>query len=598
MKPWISLVLAGLTLASLSFARCAHADTSLDARRSSLKGLLAEQWEFTLRTNPEQATNYGDNRWNDKLTDFSSEGIEMRLAKAREFLSRFEALDATGFTDQEALNRALMIRDLKAWEIPVSQMSGVHLRYAQFVSLLPFKTARDYENYVARLKALPAAFDQVTVQMRKGMAEGLMPPRFLLEKVAVQCHTIDSKAAAETPFAEPFSRFPDAVAPKDRDRLRASGMAAIESGVLPAYRKFEVFVRTEYAPRGRTELGIWALPEGDARYAAAVRATTTTDLSPEEIHQLGLKQVAQLEVEELEIAKKLGFADVRSLRAAATKDPKLHPASREDMLDRYRAFTAGMWKKLPGLFGRLPKAQLEVRAVEQFREKEAAEAQYQGGTPDGSRPGHVEVNTGDFADRSTVQIEATSYHEGVPGHHMQIALAQELETLPPFRQHAHYTAFVEGWALYAERLGKELGFYQDPYSDYGRLESELLRGVRLVVDSGFHYKHWSRQQVVDYFHEHTATDEPAVQAETDRYISWPAQALSYKVGQLKILELRERARTALGEHFELRGFHDEVLSGGALPLDVLSTRIDSWIAAQKGQQAGSGSAPAGGGGSR
>jgi uncharacterized protein (DUF885 family) len=282
-----------------------------------------------------------------------------------------------------------------------------------------------------------------------------------------------------------------------------------------------------------------------------------------------------------QVATKLGYSDLKSLNAAIEKDPKPHPHSRQQILDLYKHYIDQMYTKLPQLFGRLPKAKVVVEPTEAFREKEASGAEYQQGSPDGARPGRVQVNTSSPEQRKILNAESTAYHEGVPGHHLQISIQQELPTLPPFRQQGGYTAFAEGWALYSERLGKEVGFYQDPYSDYGRLQDEMLRAIRLVVDTGFHYKHWTRDQVVQFFHDHSAVDEVEVQSETDRYIAWPGQALAYKVGQLKISELRERAKKALGPKFDVRGFHDEVLGAGALPMDVLEKRIDNWIAAQK-----------------
>ena len=433
-------------------------------------------------------------------------------------------------------------------------------------------------------------FDQTVIQMRKGMAEGLMPPRFLLEKVVGQANGIGTQEAEKSPFAHPFDEFPKAISEADQKRLREQGLAAIRESVLPAYVKFAKFVGDEYAPKGRTEPGIWALPDGDARYAFRVKDSTTTNLTPEEIHQLGLAQVKEIEGRMLGVANQLGYKDVKSFNAAVAKDPKLHAHSRQEILDLYQKYTDQMYPKLPELFGRLPKAKLEIMAVEEFREKEASGAGYVQGTPDGSRPGHVMVNTGDFAERSLLNIETTAYHEGVPGHHMQIAIAQELPALPPFRQQEYYTAYTEGWALYSERLGKELGFFQDPYSYYGHLADDMLRAIRLVVDTGFHYKHWTRQQVVDFFHEHSASDEPEVQSETDRYISSPGQALGYKIGQLEILKLRQYAKDQLGNKFDIRGFHDQVLGAGALPMDVLGDRIHEWVAQQK-QSAGV--APAG-----
>jgi uncharacterized protein (DUF885 family) len=340
------------------------------------------------------------------------------------------------------------------------------------------------------------------------------------------------------------------------------------------------FVRDDYAPHGRKDPGNWALPDGEERYRVAVKRMTTTDMTPEQIHQLGLSEVARIENEELAIAKKLGFADLKSFRESLRSNQQIHPKSREEILDNYRKYETQMWAKLPSLFGRLPKAKLEVMPIQAFMEKQAA-THYDQGTPDGSRPGHVFVNTYDYANQLTISDESTAYHEGVPGHHMQIAIAQELPELPPFRQNAFYTAFIEGWALYSERLGKEVGFYQDPYSDYGRLDDEILRAVRLVLDTGVHYKKWTREQMVQYFRDHTSNSEAGIQSETDRYIAWPGQALAYKVGQLTILRLREKAKNELGDKFDIRAFHDEVIGAGPLPLDVLEKRIDGWIGAQK-----------------
>ena len=514
-------------------------------------------------------------------------------SKSRLFLARFEAIDTTGFPDQEVLNKQLMVRDLqmglegarfKPWEMPVNQFSGIHIDAPQLVSILSFESVKDYEDYITRLKLLPRLFDENMVQMRKGMADGLMPPKILLEQVVVQANGIATTEAEKSPFAHPFDKFPDAISQPDRKRLRDSGLAAIRGSLLPAYVKFTAFVRDDYAPKGRTEPGVWALPDGAERYAFRVKESTTTNLTPEEIHQIGLAQVKEIEGRMLGVAHQLGYPDLKSFYVAIKANPKLHPQSREEILDLYRKHIDEMYTRLPDLFGRLPKGKLDVEPIEEFREKEAA-THYVQGTPDGSRKAHVMVNTGDFAHRTTLDIETTAYHEGVPGHHMQIAIAQELPDLPPYRQQENYTAYTEGWALYAERLGKEVGFYQDPYSYYGHLQDDMLRAIRLVVDTGFHYKHWSRQQVVDFFHEHSAIDEPEVQSETDRYMAWPAQALGYKIGQLEILKLRQYSKDELGAKFDLRAFHDQVLAGGAVPLDVLSSRIHEWVEQQKSQAA-------------
>ncbi|HEY7575156.1 MAG TPA: DUF885 domain-containing protein, partial [Thermoanaerobaculia bacterium] len=419
-----------------------------------------------------------------------------------------------------------------------------------------------------------------------GMAAGLMPPHFLLEKVAGQCRSIWDTKPEDSPFAQPLKKMPESFSAAERERLSAAVLSAIRDSVDPAYRKFGAFVEKKYAPKGRTEPGMWALPDGAARYAAVVKSQTTTDLTPEEIHRIGLSEVARIEGEMLVIAKKLGYPNLEAFNAAVAKDPKLRAKSGEQILDLYRKYIAQMKPKLPQLFGRLPKADCIVLPVEPFREKEASGASYEQGTPDGKRPGHVMVNTSDATSRKTISMESTAYHEGLPGHHLQIAIAQELDELPPVRRQVGYTAFVEGWALYSERLGKEVGFYQDPYNDYGRLQDEMLRAIRLVVDTGLHAKKWTRQQVVDYFHDHSAIDEVEVQSETDRYISDPGQALAYKIGQLKILELREKSRKELAGGFDIRRFHDTVLDAGAVPLDVLTSRVDAWIASGKKTAAG------------
>jgi uncharacterized protein (DUF885 family) len=577
------LLAAGVTVTAASPAE-------LESRRKAMKDLLTEQWEYTLSHSPEFASILGDKRWNDKLSDFSQEEIERDLAKTKEFLDRFEAIDPTDFPDQEALTRTLLVRSFreqledarfKNWQVPVTQFYGIHIDAPQLVALLSFETVKDFDDYVARLKALPRLMDEVTIQMRKGMAEKVMPPKFLLEKVVTQAQGIAEKKPEDSPFAMPLSKIPATFPEADKTRLREAVLGAIRDSVTPAYVKFTKFVKEEYAPRGRTEPGMWSLPDGDARYANVVKRQTTSNLTPDQIHRIGVEQVAIIEKDMTADAKRLGFPTWKALAAAIEKDPKRHFHSREEILAAYRKFIDRMKPQLPKLFGRLPKADLVVMPVEEFREKEASGAQYNQPAADGSRPGHVMINTSAPETRKTITTESTAYHEGVPGHHLQIAIAQEVQGLPPQRQQAFYAAFAEGWALYSERLGTEIGFYEDHYSDFGRLQDEMLRAIRLVVDTGFHSKKWTRQRVVDYFHAHSAIDEVDVQTETDRYISIPGQALAYKVGQLKILELRDRAKKALGSKFDVRKFHDAVLDAGALPLDVLEARVDAWIAGQK-----------------
>jgi uncharacterized protein (DUF885 family) len=584
---------AGVALAfglMMGIAHAAPAGTDVESRRKALDSLIKQQWEYTMRTSPEYASILGDKRYNDRLSDMSQKAIDADLKQSALFLKQFEAIDTSGFPAQEQINRDLMVRNLrisaegarfKEWEMPVAQNSGIQIDMPQMASMLSFATVKDYEDYIARLHQLPRLFAQTTIQMQKGMHDGLMPPQFLIPKIAAQCDAIALQKPADSPFAQSLKSFPATFSAADQARLRKAMLAAISGDVIPAYKKFAVFIKTRYQPLGRKQPGQWSLPDGAARYAHHVKASTTTAMTPDEIHALGLSEVARIEGQMLGVAKRLGFADTKTLNAAMEKNPDLHPKSRQEIVDLYQKYTDQMYPKLPDLFTLLPKAKVEILQIEAFREKDASGAEYNAGAIDGSRPGRVMVNTSDFAKRSTANIETTALHEGVPGHHMQIAIAQELESLPMFRQQGNYTAYAEGWALYSERLGEELGFYKDPYSYYGHLQDEMLRAIRLVVDTGLHHKKWSRQQVVDFFHDHSGIDEVEVQSETDRYIVWPGQALGYKVGQLKILELRDFAKTQLGSAFDIRAFHDQILGAGPLPMDVLETRVKDWVATQK-----------------
>ena len=560
-------------------------------RRKALVALLDEHWEYNLRTHPELASMIGDHRYDDRWSDHSPAAIAADLEKSKSFLERFAALDTTGLSEQEMLDQQLMVHNLKEivdnakfeeWTMPINQMSGTHVRLPQLVSLLRFKTVADYEGYLARLHKVPEVFDQTIALMRIGMDKGLMPPRAQLELTIVQAADLGKAKPEASPFAHPVLAFPDGIGKDDQERLRAAMIKAISDDVLPAYQKLAKFLKDEYVPRGRKDPGLWALPDGEARYQAAIRrSTTTTTLTADQIHELGLLEVARIEREQEAIGKTLGFKSLGAFREHVRKNSKLYANSRDDILDRYRKYTDQMYGKLPALFGRLPAQKMTIVPTEAFREKDAAGAEYTPGSPDGARPGMVHVNTSNPTKRLWIDMESTAYHEGVPGHHMQIAIQQELGELPPFRQHGGYNAFQEGWALYSERLGKEVGFYQDPYNDYGRLQDEILRAIRLVVDTGLHAKKWTRAQVVQFFHDHSTIDEPSVQSETDRYIADPGQALGYKIGQLTILRLRDKAQSALGKAFDIRAFHDEVLGAGALPLDVLERRIDAWIARQR-----------------
>jgi uncharacterized protein (DUF885 family) len=566
------------------------AGASLADRRKALNALFAEIWEYHLRRNPEFASTIGDRRYNDQLTDYSVEAYNDELARGRDWIMQLGGIDTTGMDQQEVLSKDLMVRQLvqeqeeaefKTWEMPVSQFSGLHTDLPQLVALLSFDTAKDYDDYIARLSKIPAAFDQISANMNAGIEDGRVPPKFILEKVLAQVNNIAQQKPEDSPFARPIQKFPAGVSAEDQTRIKAAVLDAIRKQVLPAYAQFARFLQATDIPAGRSDPGIWAITNGDKYYEYLVRQSTTTDKTPAQIHQIGLDEVKRDEAEMLVIAQKLGFKDVAALRASLAGNPKLHAQSTDELMGLYSHYIDQMRAKLPQLFGRLPKAPLEVKQVPEYMQKDQTQAYYVDGSPDGKRPGAVFVNFYNYKDRLTTNVESISYHEGIPGHHLQISIAQELTGLPEFRKYQGYTAYVEGWALYSERLGKDVGFYQDPYSDYGRLEADNWRAIRLVVDTGVHSMHWTRQQMLDYFHEHSSMDDTNIQAEVDRYIAWPAQALGYKMGQLKILELRAKAQQALGSKFDIRAFHDEVLDSGALPLDVLEQRVDAWIDAQK-----------------
>ena len=568
----------------------ASPSASLDDRRKALNDLFHDYWEDQLKTSPEFASSIGDLRYNDQISDYSVAAINDELAREQRFLLRLAAIDPTGFTNQEKISQELLIREFeqdqeaaefKEWEMPLTQMDGIHAQYPRLVAELSFSTVKDYDDWIARLHALPHAFDQVTANMSIGMDDHRVPPKFLLEKALEQVKQLANQKPEDSPLAIPLKNFPAAISASEQARIKGEMLDAISKEVLPAYTRFARFLEVSYVPAGREQPGIAALPDGAKYYQFLINRTTTTDLTAAQIHQIGLDEVGKDEAAMLAIAQKLGFKDLASFRASLKTNPKLHPASADALVAAYKSYLGPMQARLPQLFGTLPKAPFEVATVPDYAAKTSAPAYYEEGTPDGSRPGRLFVDTYDAADRNLYSVESIAYHEGIPGHHLQISIAQEMKDVPEFRKYEQYTSYVEGWAFYSEHLGKDIGLYQDPYSDYGRLENETWRAIRLVIDTGVHSEGWTRDQMVQYFRDHSAMDEPSMQAEIDRYIAWPSQALAYKIGQLKILELRERAKSALGNNFDLRAFHDQVLDTGALPLDVLSERIDAWIVAQK-----------------
>ncbi len=570
-----------ILLASAAFA----AEPSVAERLAKQNALFAESWETNLKLNPTQATAVGDYRYNDKLGDYSLAAVKKRHEINEEFLKRIKAISPEGFSEEDRTSHDLFLKnlqenaddyDLKNYEMPVTAQGGLHTALADLPNSVPFDSVKHYDDYIARLHQIPNALKQTEDVLSAGVKDHLVMVKFLAAKIPNQANGV----IAANPFLKPIGKMPASFSEQDKKRLTDEITAAVNSDVIPAYKQFAEFMTKEYVPYGRETLSIESLPEGKRRYQAAIHRLTTTNLTPAEIHEIGLKEYDRIVAEMTALAKANGYADLASFREHVENDPKYKPASAQQILDDFSFHIDQMRTKLPQLFTIIPSAPVTVEAIPEFQK--AAATHYQTGTPDGKRPGRVSVAVSDVQHRTMIDDEAVAYHEGIPGHHMQLSIQQGLKDLPEFRKHGGNSAYAEGWALYAEQLGKEVGFYQDPGSDYGRLCSELFRAVRLVVDTGIHDMNWTRDQVVDFMRKSHAVDEPTIQAETDRYISWPAQACSYKLGQLKIRELRKRATDKLGAKFDERKFHDAVLSGGNLPLDVLDARIDRWIAAQAG----------------
>ena len=580
------LAVSALLVAAVSQITFAQAPSPVAARLAAQNALFDESWQATLKMNPMIATAVGDYRYNDQLGDYSLAASAARHSRAVAELARIKEIDPAGFPEQDLVSHDLFLRqlqeyvddyDLKEFEMPLSSSGGgggIHANLADMPLSMPFDSMKHYEDYIARLHQIPRAFQQTEQVLSAGVNDHLVPVRFIAEKVPGQAEGVISA----NPFVLPLKKFPASFSDADKKRLSDEITTTVNKEVFPAYKQFAQFVRTNYIPYCRTTLSVNSLGDGKRRYQATLRRFTTTDLTAEQIHNIGLKEVERITGEMTALAKANGYKDLDSFRERIENDPKYRATSAEAIVEDFRKYIAQMEPRLPELFGLLPKTAVTVEPIPPFQA--AAATHYQGGTPDGKRPGRVSVAVSDPTHRDYINDEAVAYHEGVPGHHLQITIQQSLTGLPEFRKHGGNSAYTEGWGLYAEELGKEIGFYKDPGSDYGRLRSELFRAVRLVVDTGIHDMGWSRDQVVDYMRKSHSVDEPTVQSETDRYISGPGQACSYKLGQLKIRELRERTKDKLGAKFDLKAFHDEVLSGGALPLDLLDARVNRWIDAQ------------------
>ncbi len=562
---------------------------------AALQALFESYWQASLKLNPLTATFVGDPRYNDQLPNsFSAEFRAQEEAFNRDWLARISAVDPAPLSAQDQLSIAIFKRDLQSeieasrypsHLIPLNQFYSTPSLMAQLgsgTSAQPFKTIEDYDNWLQRAAQIPVLFDQMIANMREGVAAGVVQPRVLMEKVVPQLDALILPDPMQTLFYRPVAAMPDSIPEGERARLRTAYLDLIQRQLMPAYVELRDFVRDDYLPKTRDSVGLDALPGGQAWYAYNVRRITTTDLTPAQIHQIGLDEVARIHAQMRKVIRELGFAgDLQAFFAFLTTDPRFKWESEEQLLADYNALRQRVEQGATKLFSVTPRAAFEIRPVEAFRAKSAAGGSYMRPSEDGSRPGIFYVNTYDLPSRKTWDMEDLFLHEAIPGHHFQLALQQELQGLPAFRRFGSFTAFIEGWGLYAESLGKEIGVYTDPYQYFGYLQNELWRAIRLVVDTGLHGKQWTRQQVIDYMLANSAESQTQAVAEAERYMAIPGQALAYKLGELKIKELRARAERELGPRFDIKAFHAEVLKDGAVPLDVLEDKITHWIASQK-----------------
>ncbi len=556
-----------------------------------LQALFEEDWQWNLKEFPEGATMFGDNRYNYLLTDASPEAYEWRKAHEREMLDRIQKIDRSRLTGQDAISYDLFLLDKKlnvegqrfpAQYMPMDQMNGVQIFFGQLASSTPFRNAKDYEDYLARLAAFPKHIDQVITLMKRGIETGWVQPAVPLRSLASQIEGQITDDPLSNPLYKPFESFPQDVSDADRARLGEAGKRAVAESFIPAMKKLDAFIKETYLPAARKEIGASSLPDGAAYYQYSIRRHTTTNLTAKEIHDIGLKEVARIRKEMEGIIQKVSFKGTfQEFLTFLRTDGRFYYKTADDLMAGYALIAKRADGKLPALFAELPRTPYGLRVIPDYEAPAQTTAYYQPGAADGSRAGLYMINTYKLETRPKYEMEALSLHESVPGHHLQISRAQELKGLPDFRRNAGYTAYVEGWGLYAESLGSEMGFYGDPYSKFGQLTYEMWRACRLVVDTGMHALGWSRERAIDFMKDNTAKTENDIIVEIDRYIVWPGQALAYKMGELKIKELRARAKRELAGRFDVRKFHNAVLDDGPLPLDLLERRINDWIAEQK-----------------
>ncbi|WP_242104427.1 DUF885 family protein [Lysobacter sp. M2-1] len=565
------------------------------AKASQLKQLYADYWEALLKLNPVIATFTGDNRYNDQLPDSGSAAYRQQMQQfTEEWLKKAEAIGSAGLSGQDLLSYEIFVADSKDtlegfqypdWQMPVNQMRSTATLAVQLGSgtgAQPFKTVKDYDNWLARAGRLPVLLDTEIANMREGMKTGVVMPRALMEDVIPQLDALIKDKPEESLFWGPITSMPKEFPEADRTRLTEAFRKLILEQINPAYQKQRDFIANEYLPKTRDSVGLDKLPDGAAWYAFNARQSTTTDKSPAEIHQIGLDEVARIHGEIRKVMAEVKFeGSMQDFFKFMQTDPRFSFKDQKALLEHYRALEDRINQKIPEQFSLVPKAPFEIRPIEPFREKSAAGGEYMIPSEDGSRPGIFYVNTYDLPTRKTWDAEDLYLHEAIPGHHFQLALQIELKDMPTFRRWGGETAFAEGWGLYSESLGKDLGVYTDPYNYFGYLQNELWRAIRLVTDTGLHSKGWTREQVIKYMLDNSAESETQATAEAERYVAWPGQALAYKIGELKIKEVRAKAEKELGPKFDVREFHAEVLKDGSVPLDVLEQKIDRWIAAKK-----------------
>jgi uncharacterized protein (DUF885 family) len=554
-----------------------------------LNELFKRYDEYNLRSYPEGATYEGDHRYDDLLSDNSEDAVKSDYDSTRAFLKDLLAIDYSSLNEDNRLNYDLFKSSLEVsiegekfnWHyMPMGQQWGLHIGFPQIVHYQPVSTFQEYQKYFKRLRGFANKVDNEIANMRKGMSEGYMPPVFIMEQTLPQMEKIMNAEAEKSVFYSTLSK-ENKLTEEEKEKVSAELKDIIENSINPAYKKLYDFVKTEYLPNCRKDAGIWSLPNGHERYRFSVKYYTTLDLTAEEIHTIGLKEVERIRKEMEMLKDRIGFkGTLDEFNKFLKTDPQFYYTNKDDLMNGFREILKKMDTKLPELFGRLPEAKYDLKEIEEFRAASAPAAYYYSAPEDRSRPGYFYVNTYDLTSRPKYTMTALAMHEAVPGHHLQIAIAQELKNLPKFRRELGVTAFVEGWGLYSESLGYETGMYEDLYQKYGALTFEMWRACRLVVDTGIHEKRWTREQAYEFMRKYTPNSDHDIKSEIDRYISWSGQALAYKIGELKIKELRKKAEEKLGTKFDVRAFHDNVLKNGPIPLPLLEKKINEWIASQ------------------